>query len=315
MSNGRKWTAGEVAQLRKTWGLETPEAIAEVLGRTKDAVNAKAQSLGLGSSRPGVPRYRCKWTEEELQYLEDHWAYMTPGSIGKALGRGRAGVQSRAVQMGLGMRIRQVDGISANELYKTTECRDSKEALRFYRKHKLKMHYQTTHGKKRRVAWVELKTFWRWAKTHVKLLNLDVFEKGALGKEPEWMEEVRAARAGRSSRVFWTPAEMRTLLRELESQRYTVEDLAEMHHRSTKSILRQALKIGTPLRPVPSEKRARPWTEKETRELLSMARRGWHPDAIGREMGRTAAAISCRLDKIRRAEIAAAENQESVPGL
>ena len=38
---------------------------------------------------------------------------------------------------------------------------------------------------------VDMRKFWEWAEENKKQLNFAKFEKGALGKEPDWVDEKR----------------------------------------------------------------------------------------------------------------------------
>jgi len=300
--NAPKWTAGDLGQLRKTWGKVPLEEICQVIGRSKDAVRSKALQLGLGSAKPGVRRYRYKWTEKEKSTLEQYWAKLPPSQIAKMLGRGTDGVRRQAVKMGLGLRIRQVDGISANELYRVIAHETSNDCLRFFQHNGLKVHRQPTDGKQTR-AWVDYKTFWAWARKHVGLINFRLFERGLLGPEPKWMEEARLKAAGRIPPRRWTPGEEKKLRMEIQAQAFTGSELAAMHGRTEKGIQAKLRQMVIPYRPLP-DAQPREWTKKDVERLEDLHSRGWHKDAIARELGRSTASIETKIQKMRRRESA-----------
>lgn len=296
----RYWTPEETEILVKNWRKIAPERIAEMTGHTVGGVENKAHKMGLGAKHPKAIRHNCPWTEEEKIALEEMWARLNARAIAKSLGRTVDGVSKMATALHLGTRISQVDGISAYAIYRTCVNDEITDYVRFFERHGLKLKH--LRGRKtQKIAYVDLRTFWRWARRNVGCLNLEAFAEGALGPEPRWMREARAARAGRITKKFWTAGEDAALLREVASGRYTEAELADLHKRSAKAIRRRLERMGSKLRPpLPESGPRRLWRRDELEELERMTRSGWHVDAIARKMGRTVASVAAKVHDLKK---------------
>ena len=100
----RAWTAQDDSRLRRLAPLRSPAEIAQLLGRTPEAVRRRARTLGLTSGpTPRPPRTGARWSAEEDALVRLH-AGMNPGALALRLGRSDLGVAARVRQLGAARR-------------------------------------------------------------------------------------------------------------------------------------------------------------------------------------------------------------------
>ena len=97
----RAWTALDDRRLRRLAPLRSPAEIAQLLGRTPEAVRRRTRTLGLASGpAPRPMRAGARWSAEEDALLRLH-AGINPGALALRLDRSDQGVAARARQLGL----------------------------------------------------------------------------------------------------------------------------------------------------------------------------------------------------------------------
>ncbi|MDR1848675.1 MAG: hypothetical protein LBQ75_01395 [Zoogloeaceae bacterium] len=105
MKTKPRWTIEEEQVLNEHYVNSTIEALAEQLGRTKNAVASHAKALGLtGKKRDFV----FKWTEEEIAYLQANYKRTPKAEICKRVRKGINSVYFKALELGLVRRMRAI---------------------------------------------------------------------------------------------------------------------------------------------------------------------------------------------------------------
>ena len=95
--HSRKWTAKEVALLKKLYAEEPTEELAKQLGRSLPAVKRRANMLGLKRKS-----YLQKlWKPEDIALLKELYPEGPFGEIAQRLGRPVASVKAQAYLLGL----------------------------------------------------------------------------------------------------------------------------------------------------------------------------------------------------------------------
>lgn len=89
----RAWSPTEIRLLKRLHQTTPYEEIADLIGRTRNAVHMKARKLGLHKMD--------FWTEKEDQFLEEHHRTLSYEEIGEILGRSEGAVKARAITLGL----------------------------------------------------------------------------------------------------------------------------------------------------------------------------------------------------------------------
>lgn len=97
------WTDEENQILYDLAGKVSVEVIAIRTKRTESAVRNRARVLGISIAT--IYTDRRSWTDEETNYLLDHYQEMSMGQIGKHLKRSRSSVHERGRYLGLDMRL------------------------------------------------------------------------------------------------------------------------------------------------------------------------------------------------------------------
>ena len=90
----KSWSKEEESLLKEEFNKTPIKELAQVLGRTEDAVKVRAYTLGLIPTSEERPR--TKWTEEEIKYIKKNIYSKSYEEIGEYLGRSAAAVASKA---------------------------------------------------------------------------------------------------------------------------------------------------------------------------------------------------------------------------
>ena len=104
---GSKWTAEDHEYLVAHYVADGAKSCAEYLGRTPASCTARACLYGLTEQQQTPMR---RWTEDEVQYLSDHYISGGPDSCAEALNRSRETCDSKAKKMGIAPRLRSYKG-------------------------------------------------------------------------------------------------------------------------------------------------------------------------------------------------------------
>ena len=103
--NGKPWTPEEDQILKELYPYQNTDKIAASLGRKRFSVWQRAFALKLRKQQfpAGAERAKAKnaWSEEEFQFLKDHYMKWSFHHIAMKLGRSTAGVSGTAARLGL----------------------------------------------------------------------------------------------------------------------------------------------------------------------------------------------------------------------
>lgn len=100
--NQHSYTAEDDAVIIGCYGIETLHRIAEKLGRTFHSVQQRTYVLiGQGRLRMSDRFYHRPWTEDDEEYLADHWGRIGDAAIAKHLGRTIVSIRLKAKRLGL----------------------------------------------------------------------------------------------------------------------------------------------------------------------------------------------------------------------
>lgn len=97
----RHWTLYEIDELRERYPTTDTRQIARDMGRIITGVQRKAQDLGLRKVVPQRGGSFRRWSDEDLEFLREHYATMITDTLAKKLGRSVRTVYSTAAELGL----------------------------------------------------------------------------------------------------------------------------------------------------------------------------------------------------------------------
>lgn len=182
----KNWTKEEYQQLEFLLIEEqkSPKEIAEILGRSEDAVLVKIQRRGLSIGGKGL------WTEEEEILLSDLWGSEPIEKIAKKLNRTVSSIRNKAFQLKLGSQIdSNYEGLKITEISELFCVRPELIKIGWVAlglKVKSRKITQSTS-----YQYVEISDLFDFLEANQNIWNSRVLEKNILGKEPEWLKEKR----------------------------------------------------------------------------------------------------------------------------
>lgn len=161
---------------------------------------------------PGRTKHRTKhglkWTQREIQLLEELWGTCKLSTLAKKLGRSEEAILEKVKCIKLGP-SKDADGrITANQLAGILNVSVSIVISYWIKKYGLKAIRKVTRSKLR-FWFIDIRDFWKWAKKNQDKFDSRRFEPGALGREPEWMKQKRRDDMQLAPRRYkkWTPEE------------------------------------------------------------------------------------------------------------
>lgn len=259
------------------------------MGRTKKKINRPSRS--------------CKhWTEEELKWLKEHWALHTPKRIARDLERTLIGIKQKAFSLGL----RQSDiyeEIPLRQLFLALGYSESGGTAIYDVYLKRGLPVIKRKRKKNKILFICIDKFWQWAEKNKSIMNLSKLEKGALGVEPDWVDEKRKIDIINSSKskytIEWTDREDRLLISKAKSGRYTVIDLSIEFKRSQQGIKNRLDILYVPLY-VLKEVPKKNWSSEEIDKLIYMLINNYNLDYIANNLYRTTKSINSKIRRLIR---------------
>lgn len=241
------------------------------------------------------------WTQEQIEYLESKWGVVTTTYLANKLGKSVNAVNLKANRLGLGDNLHSGEEITVNQLFKALGISGSLSwYLKRFEKAKFPYRHKKIIQKKYRV--INIEKFWKWAEDNKQLLNFARFEKGSLGKEPDWVAIKRTADKMHPSKENWNrPWSNRDELRLIEltkSNRYTYKDLAATFKRTEAAIKRRLWELNIPNRPVPRDNHIK-WTDEENNRMIELYNQGYSSASIAKVLDKTELSISDRLRALK----------------
>lgn len=239
------------------------------------------------------------WTQEELEYLENNWGSLSVTAIAKALGRTPGGIKLKATRLGLGSMLENGDYIT---LYKLLKALGLETSANHYTEKFIKngcpIKYKKAASENKKFRIIFLDEFWKWAEKNKQLLNFSRFEKGDLGKEPDWVNEKRKADLKDPSKINhnreWTKGEEEKLIFMCRMGKYTYSDIANELNRTERAVKRRLNDLGEKIRPVYREVHVK-WTNEEDKRLLELYNKGYSSFAIANELKKSQLSIPDRI--------------------
>ena len=240
---------------------------------------------------------RKKWTQEELDFLEEKWGVLSKKLIAKKLNRSLNSVIVKAVRLGLGGYINARDEITLNLLINTLGYKNSNSGVsKKFENHNIPIKKMKIIDKS--VKMVNINEFWKWAEKNKEILNFADFEEGALGKEPLWVKEKRNIDKNSLNKInrnrLWTKYEEQLLISKVKSMRYTYKELSKEFNRTEGAIKSRLNKLQTPYRPLERDRHII-WTEEENNTLLQMYKEGYGANQIARKINKSEFSVKERV--------------------
>lgn len=240
-----------------------------------------------------------RWTTEEINYLQENWGNIPLDKMVKKLKRTEKTIYAKAGKLNLGGYCDSGDMLTTAELIRALGYESSISWIRGrLMKHGLPVKEVTIM--KSKVYKIKIDDFWKWAEKNKKIVNFARLEKGALGKEPLWVDEKRKLDLEnpikKSGYRPWTKEEDNLLVAKVKSYRYTYKDLAEEFKRTEASIKHRLYLLKVPYRPVQKERKS--WTSEEKRKAIELSKAGYDNYAIAKELNKSYLSIHRMTNKV-----------------
>ena len=188
MSDRKNWTDEEYKLLEKLTmnDKKTPKEIAEILGRTEDAIIIKINRRGL-QIQTNDKRF---WTREEETLLSDLWGTESFETIAKKLNRTVSSIKNKAFLLGLGSVIESnYNGLTIKDISDLLGVNINTVSIGWIG---LGLKYKVQKiSKSKSYRYVEIKDLYEFLESNQNIWDSRNLEKNILGAEPEWLKEKR----------------------------------------------------------------------------------------------------------------------------
>ena len=188
--------------------------------------------------------WRCAWSAEDETYLEDNWGTLSVPQIARHLHRSEEAVVRRAQILQLGSYFEASDCISLHQLFQALGIPTPRD---YWESRGLPFIWRTPYKTPHRM--IMLDDFWAWAWDNVAFLDFSRFEKFALGPEPLWVADKRAADVAKANAIKtspWTEDEDARLRRYI-SEGKRLDECADLLRRGTAATKTHCQKKGIAL--------------------------------------------------------------------
>lgn len=244
---------------------------------------------------------KTKWSQEELEYLEDSWGSVSMKGIAKNVNRSIQAVKLKAQRIGLDDARYHYDGITVNQLSMAlnTHYGILKNWIKLYNFPAKKKTFAST----RRVLVVKYQDFWKWAEQNKHMLDFSRLERLAIGPEPEWVDEKRKADQIKKQHVPkphstpWSKNDDARLQWMLDKQKYTYPEIADQLKRGQAAIKRRILDLGLSQKPIPLENHKK-YTDQELQQLVDLLDQGHCFEEIAVRLGRGALGVRGKAERM-----------------
>ena len=188
ISDRKKWTEEEYQLLEKLVmsDKKTPKEIAEILGRTEDAIIIKINRRGL-QVQTNDKRF---WTKEEETLLSDLWGTESLETIAKKLNRTVSSIKNKAFLLGLGsFKENNYNGLTIKEISDLFNVNIDIVSVSWIG---LGLKYKVQKiSKAKSYRYVEIKDLYEFLEANQNIWDSRNLEKNILGYEPEWLKQKR----------------------------------------------------------------------------------------------------------------------------
>lgn len=254
--------------------------------------------------------YGEKWTQVDVQYLEENWGNFSLKTLAKNLERSEASILNKVQRLGLGAFLDNGDYVSWNQFLIALgeQSGSGYKNISWIQNKGFPIRNKKVKNNSFKV--VNLDEFWKWADENRSFLDFSKFEENTLGLEPEWAKEKRKHDIEKNRKYIrtpWTKIEEERLKKLLKDFKYTYDDLSRMLRRTNGVIQRRICDLGLKERPVKADNHIK-WSESEKTLLQEMIGNGYSYEYMSEKIGRSAKAIRGRvgafygtenLDKVR----------------
>lgn len=188
IGNKKSWTEDEYKLLEKLTMTDkkSPKEIAEILGRTEDAIIIKINRRGL-QIQTNDKRY---WTAEEETLLSDLWGQEPVELIARKLNRTVSSIKNKVFLLGLGSASNNnYNGLTIKEISELLGININTVSVGWIG---LGLKYKVQRiSKSKSYRYVEAKDLCEFLKDNQNIWDSRNLEKNILGAEPEWLKEKR----------------------------------------------------------------------------------------------------------------------------
>jgi hypothetical protein len=287
------WLQEEVDYLLNNHKTLSIDEIAKNLSRSVSGVQNKIVKLNL-------KRFASRfWTEEEVFYLEEAWGHVGYPTIAKKLNKSISAIKQKAKRLGLREFLSSSgEYITYNQLMRALGKTNAGgyNRISWEQKRGMPIKYKKIYAKKYKVVY--LNDFWKWAKENIHFVDFSKFEKGILGKEPDWVAEKRKADIlfSQYKKTPWTKDEDALLESLLNLYKYSYRDLSIRLKRTEGAIKRRMNDLNLKARPLKADNH-NPWSQEEETILYDMFEKGYKAEIIAERINRSALAINGKLER------------------
>lgn len=247
---------------------------------------------------------REPWTQEEMDFIEQHVGKMAIPTLAKRLAeecgnvRTPTAVHVKLKKMGITNIRRETGRMTANELA-TLIGTDIKVVIRWIRKGLLKSVRRAACFKTKNYL-ISVENFWEFAEKNKDQVNFYKIKPNIIIPEPEWVEAERKKdyyAVPKKHRTAWTPSEDRVLVT-MKKEGYSLEDIAKRLNRSVPAVKGRKERLVTK-GVIPNERINIRWREEEIEMLYRLEEKGYTDERIAYELGREVYHIRMKRQMLR----------------
>lgn len=234
------------------------------------------------------------WTDEDVAYLEENWGKLSMAVLMKKLGASRRQIGFEATALGLGRWLDSCEFITLAQFAQAIGV-----DRRLCERRLIAMNFPIEHKQFDKVSYklIDVDAFWKWAELHQDVFSFRDFPRGALGKEPAWVDVKRRAniRNHTKGNSEWSSTDEVLLKSMLKANRYTYADISDRLQRTELSIKKHIETLGLTERPI--RKPRRPWTREEDETIKTMRSNHCPYGEIGKVLNRSEQQIRGRVER------------------
>lgn len=231
------------------------------------------------------------WTDEEIEFLEQHAGKMMIPTLAKRISeefgneRTAKGVHTKLKRLGITNMLQETGRITAHELanlvgvdYRTMRRWIDKGLLTYVRRTVV---YKTKH------YLISAENFWEFAEKHKDRVNFLRIKPNSIIPEPEWVEGERKKEyysVPKKQRKKWDAEEDNVLI-SMKKAGYSMKEISQRLKRSVTSVQsRKELLISQGR--LPYDQILLRWTEEELETFYRLEEQGYTDKQIAYELGR-----------------------------
>ena len=240
-------------------------------------------------------RARKIWTEEEENYLREHWGTTSVKSIAGHLKRSPNAIIVRKDRLKLGSYLERGEYVTYNQLMSILGISNGASAYRsisWVQNRAFPVREKRVLNNTFRV--VCLNEFWKWAEKNRSMINFSRLEPNILGKEPKWVKLQRQLDADDFKTTPWEKWEDEKLLFLLRKFEYGYYELSLELNRSSGAIERRVIDLGLKERPVKAENHIK-WQTSEIEDMKHFISLGYNYKGLAKAIGKSDKAIRGRV--------------------